>query len=88
MTLFSFGPFLLEFNHQFLLGIDYVSRDYCHGSIGLNFGPLILSFHWVMSSPPLTADTVGSQLDATIRDTEDLLASLKQQKQRLDRLPR
>lgn len=88
MTLFSFGPFLLEFNHQFMLGIDYVSRDDCHGSIGLNFGPLILSFHWIMSSQPLTADAMSSQLDATIRDTENLLVSLKQQKQRLDRLSR
>lgn len=45
---FSLGHFCFEFNHQFLIGIDYVSQNEHHGSIGLNLGPLIISYHWVM----------------------------------------
>lgn len=44
---FSIGNFMIELNHQFLIGIDYTSCQPNHGSIGINLGPVIISYHWV-----------------------------------------
>lgn len=44
---FSIGNFMIELNHQFLIGIDYISSRPGHASIGFNFGPLIISYHWI-----------------------------------------